>query len=115
MKKTPVIPAAKTALAVKAGKAVLEQLPADRKKLRLAAALLEKENLRRLGVTVAAGAAALGLVGTAMQAGLTRAALRRELKRQLAPLNRRLEELEDQNRELQRQNEQLRRELKGRG
>ena len=111
MKKTAVVPAAKAALAVRAGKAVLDQLPVDQKKLKTAAALLEKKNLRRLGVIAASGAAALSLGSTALQARLTRAALRRELRRQLAPVNNKLEELEAQNKELQRQNEELRRQL----
>ena len=115
MKKASVIPAAKTALAVRAGKAVLEQLPVDQKKLKLAAALLEKKNLKRLGVVAVSGAAALSLCGSVIQARVTRAALRRELKRQLAPVNKKLDELEEQNKELRRQNEELRRQLKTRG
>ena len=115
MKKSPAIPAVKTALAVRAGKAVLEQLPVDQKKLKLAAALLEKKNLKRLGVVAASGVAALSLGSSMLQARLTRAALRRELKRQLAPVNKKLDELEEQNKELRRQNEELRRQLKGRG
>ena len=115
MKKTSVIPAAKTAIAVRAGKAVLDQLPVDQKKLKLAATLLEKKNLKRLGVVAVSGAAALSLAGSALQARMTRAALRKELKRQLAPVNKKLDELEEQNKELRRQNEELRRQLKGRG
>ena len=115
MKKKALVPAAKKALAVRAGKAVLEQLPVDQKKLRLAAAVLEKVNLKRLGVVAVSGAAAISLAGSALQARMTRAALRRELKRQLAPVNKKLDELEEQNKELRRQNEELRRQLKTRG
>ena len=115
MKKTALVPAAEAALAVRAGKAALEQLPIDRKKLKLAAALLEKANLKRIGVIAASGAAALSLGGTLLQARLTRSALRRELKRQLAPMNKKLDELEAQNKALQRQNEELRRQLEKRG
>ncbi len=113
MKKALVVPKkAKKAIAVRAGKAVLEQLPVDQKKLKVAAALLEKVDLKRLGVVAVSGAAVLGLAGSAVQARMTRAALRRELKRQLAPVNKKLDELEKQNEELQRQNEELRKQLK---
>ena len=115
MKKIALVPTAKNALAVRAGKAVLEQLPVDQKKLRLAAAVLEKVDLKRLGVVAVSGAAAISLAGSALQARMTRAALRRELKRQLAPVNNKLDELEEQNKELRRQNEELRRQLKTRG
>ena len=113
MKKVLVVPKKATkALAVRAGKAMLEQLTVDEKKLRLAAALMEKVDLKRLGVVAVSGVAALSLAGSAVQARMTRAALRRELKRQLAPVNKKLDELEKQNEELQRQNEELRRQLK---
>lgn len=113
MNKSLVVPKkAKKAIAVRAGKAVLEQLPVDQKKLRLAAALLEKVDLKRLGVVAVSGAAVFSLAGSALQARMTRTALRRELKRQLAPVNKKLDELEKQNEELQRQNEDLRRQLK---
>ena len=115
MKKKDLVPTTKNALAVRAGKAVLEQLPVDQKKLRLAAAVLEKVDLKRLGVVAVSGAAAISLAGSALQARMTRAALRRELKRQLAPVNKKLDELEEQNKELRRQNEELRRQLKTRG
>ena len=114
MKKTSVIPAAKTALAVRAGKAVLEQLPVDQKKLRLAAMLLEKNNLKRLGVLAVSGVAVCSLGSNVIQARITRAALRKELKRQLAPVNKKLDELEEQNKELRRQNEELRKQIKNR-
>lgn len=113
MKKNSVVPAAKTALAVRAGKAMLEQLPVDQKKLKLAATLLEKNNLKRLGVVAVSGVAGISLGSTMIQARLTRAALRKELKRQLAPLNKKLDELEEQNKELRKQNEELQRRLKG--
>ena len=87
MKKTSAVSAAKAALAVRAGKAVLEKLPIEEKKLKLAAALLDKTNLKRLGFVAVSGAAALSLGGTVLQTRLTRAALRKELKRQLEPLH----------------------------
>ena len=66
MKTFSVVPAAKKAIAVRAGKAVLEQLPVDQKKLKLAAALLDRRNLRRLGVVAVSGAAVLSLGSTAL-------------------------------------------------
>ena len=113
VKKALVVPKkAKKAIAVRAGKAVLEQLPVDQKKLKVAAALLERVDLKRLGVVAVSGAAAISLAGSALQARMTRTALRRELKRQLAPVNKKLDELEKQNAELQRQNDELRKQLK---
>ena len=112
MKKTSAVSAAKAALAVRAGKAVLEKLPIEEKKLKLAAALLDKTNLKRLGFVAVSGAAALSLGGTVLQTRLTRAAVRKELKRQLTPVNKKLEELEKQNEELRRQNEELRHALR---
>ncbi len=115
MKHATVVPAGKAALAVRAGEAVLKRLPADEKKLKLAAMLLEKAKLRRLGVIAVSGAAVLGVGSSMLQARLTRAALRRELRRQLAPVNKKLDALEEQNRELRRQNEALRRQLESQG
>ena len=112
MKRTmKVLEGPKNALAVRAGQAVLDQLPIDGKKLRRAAALMEPKNLKRLGVIAASGVAALSLGGTLAQARLTRAALAKELKKQLAPVNKKLDELEKQNAELQRQNAELQRRL----
>ena len=74
----------KKALAVRAARKALEQLPAASKKLRVAAALLEPQNLKRLGVAAAGSAAVLGLTASAIRTRLYRRALARELKRQLA-------------------------------
>ena len=43
---------------------------------------------------------------------ISRIAMGRELKKQLAPINRKLDELEKQNEELKKQNEELKRKLK---
>ena len=101
----------KKALAVRAARKALEQLPAESKKLRVAAALLEPQNLKRLGVAAAGSAAVLGLTASAIRTRLYRRALARELKRQLAPINKKLDALEKQNKELMEQNEQLKKQL----
>ena len=101
----------KKALAVRAARKALEQLPAESKKLRGAAALLEPQNLKRLGVAAAGSAAVLGLTASAIRTRLYRRALARELKRQLAPINKKLDALEKQNKELMEQNEQLKKKL----
>lgn len=106
------VKAPKKALAARASQALLEQLPVDEKKLRRAAALLEPKNLKRLGIVAVGGTAALSLTGSLIQSRLYRAALARELKRQLAPIHKKLDALEQQNKELKAQNEQLRKELK---
>jgi hypothetical protein len=96
---------------VTVGAQALEQLPAESKKLRVAAALLEPQNLKRLGVAAAGSAAVLGLTASAIRTRLYRRALARELKRQLAPINKKLDALEKQNKELMEQNEQLKKKL----
>ena len=90
---------------------LLEQLPIDQKRLRRAAKLLEPQNLKRLGVLAVGGAAALSLLSSWGSARLYRAEVARELKKQLAPVNRKLDELEEQNKALEEQNEALRRAL----
>ena len=48
------------------------------------------------------------LLGSLGRTGVYRAAVAKELKKQLEPVNRKLDELEKQNEELKRQNEELR-------
>ena len=81
---------------------LLEQLPVDQKHLRRAAKLLQPQNVKRLGVIAVGGAAALSLLSSWSSARLYRAELARELKKQLAPINRKLDELEAQNEALRR-------------
>ena len=58
------------------------------------------------------GGGALSLAGSLARSRLYRAALAKELKKQLAPGNRKLDELEKQNEELKKQNEHLKKQLK---
>ncbi len=69
-------------------------------------------NLKRLGALAIGGAAAVSLAGNFARSRMIRQSMARELKKQLAPMNRKLDELEKQNEELKKQNEQLRKQLK---
>ena len=67
---------------------------------------------KRLGALLLGGVAAVSLAGKWLRSRAYRAAVAKELKKQLAPLNKKLDELEKQNEELKKQNEQLRKQLK---
>jgi chaperonin cofactor prefoldin len=54
----------------------------------------------------------VSLVGNWLHNRVYRAAVARELKKQLAPVNKKLDELEKQNEELKKQNEQLKKQLR---
>lgn len=115
MKKT-VLPAVivaepKRALSARAEQAVLERLHIDQKTLRKAAKYLEPGRLKLLLLAAAGGAVLLSAVRSFSHEQVYRAAVARELKRQLEPVNNRLETLQQQNEELKRQNEELRRKL----
>lgn len=107
MKKTN----AKNLLAARAEQAILQQLPVEQKTLRRVSKLLEPKNLKRLGIAAVCGTATLSVLGSVSQMRMYRAAMARELKKQLAPVNKKLDELEAQNEELRRQNEQLQKKL----
>ena len=99
---------AEKALVRGASRAMLGKLPVDQRKLRVAAALMEPKNLRRLAVVAVGGSAALSLAGQLAQARITRRLVARELKRQLAPLNKKLDALEKENRALRAELEKAR-------
>lgn len=101
----------KEALALQASQALLNQLPVDVGKLQKAAKLLEPKNLKRLIVVAVGGSAALSLVSTLGHDRLYRAAVARELRKQLAPIQKQLDELSEQNEVLRRQNEALQEQL----
>ena len=114
-KKTKKLPAALPA------EHALELLPlvlskdksADQKLLHFVLTHLSAENLKRLGLVAVAGGVAVSLVGNWLHNRAYRAAVARELKKQLAPVNKKLDELEKQNEDLKKQNEQLKKQLKG--
>ena len=98
---------AKTTVAGQAGEALLRQLPVETKTLKRIAKWLEPGHLKQVGllaVGVSFGLSALNSLG---EARMVRAAVSRELKKQLVPVNKKLDELEAQNRELKRENEEL--------
>ena len=94
-------------LLAKTEQALLEKLPVDQKTLRRLGKLIEPKNLKL---------AALGAVGTSVlitvvtnigHDRLYRAAVAREMKKQLEPLRKKLDALEAQNAVLWQQNEEL--------
>ena len=111
MKAFTSLPSTKKALTSRTEQAVLDLLPVDEKSLRRAAKLLEPKNLKRLGLAAVGGAALLSALGTAGRDRIYRAAVARELKKQLEPVNKKLDALEQQNEELRRQNEELQKQL----
>lgn len=112
MKKTiSTVSGKKNELAVRAEQALLSQLPVDTKVLKKAAKYLEPGKLKLFALAAAGGAALLSLLASAGHARVYRAAVSRELKKQLAPVNEKLGQLEAQNEELKRQNEELQKQL----
>ncbi len=105
----------KQSLSAYAQQRVLEQLPVDTKALRKAAKYLEPKRLKLVALAAVGGGALLSLLSSVGHERLYQAAVARELKRQLAPLNAKLDRLETQNEELRRQNETLQRQLKTAG
>ena len=69
-------------------------------------------NFKRLGLILASGALALSLAESFTRNRIYRIAMGRELKKQLAPVNKKLDELEKQNEELKKQNEELKKKLR---
>ncbi len=98
-------------LAARAEQAILQQLPVEEKTLRRVGKLMEPKNLKRLGIAVMCGSVTFSILGSMSQMRMYRASMARELKKQLAPVNKKLDELEAQNEELRRQNEQLQKKL----
>ena len=102
---------AKKKLAARAEEALMQQLPMEPKTLRRVSWLLEPRHLKYLGIAAVAGTAAFSALSSASHMHAYRAAMARELKKQLDPVNKKLDELEKQNEELRRQNEQLQKKL----
>ena len=94
---------------------LIAQVHGGRKEQKLLQTLLahaNRQDFKRLGLFVIGGAAALSLAENFARSRLNSIAVSRELKKQLAPINRKLDELEKQNEELKKQNEELKRKLK---
>lgn len=101
----------RNALAVRAEQALVEQLPVDQKTLRVVGWLMDPKHLKLAGVGAVGCAAAVSMFKNAGQMRMYRAAMGRELKKQLEPINKKLDELEAQNEELKRQNQRLQKQL----
>ena len=80
--------------------------------LRTVLSHLNAKDVKRILIAVVGGSAALSLLGKLAHDRFYRAVVSRELKKQLAPVNKKLDELEKQNEELKKQNEQLRKQLR---
>lgn len=112
-KKTKTLPAAPAEKALELLPLVLGKEKADEQKLlRFVLSNVNAANLKRLGAIAVAGGVAVTLVGNWLHNRVYRAAVARELKKQLAPVNKKLDELEKQNEELKKQNEQLKKQLR---
>ncbi len=92
-----------------------EQLQVDTKALRRAARFLEPKRLKFTAIAVGGGVALISAFAAFGRGRIYQAAVAREMKRQLAPLNSKLDRLEAQNEELRKQNEELERQLKTAG
>ena len=68
---------------------------------------LISENLKKVGIGAIGCAAAVSMLKNANQMRSYRAAMGKELKKQLEPVTEKLNELEAQNEELKRQNQEL--------
>ena len=99
---------AKKALAAKAEEAMMEQLPVSPKALKRMSWLMEPKHIKALAVAAVGGSIAISAIGTVSEMRMYRRAMAKELKKQLAPINKKLDELETQNEELKKQNKQLR-------
>lgn len=84
----------------------------EQKLLRYVLANVNGKTIKRLGAVVIAGGFAVSLAGSWLHNRVYRAAVAKELKKQLAPVNKKLDELEKQNEELKKQNEQLKKQLR---
>lgn len=94
---------------------LIAQVHGGKKEQRLLQTLLahaNRQDFKRLGLIVIGGVAALSVAESFARSRISRIAMGRELKKQLAPINRKLDELEKQNEELKKQNEELKRKLK---
>ena len=113
-KKTKKLPAALPAeTALELLPLVLGKDKADEHKLlRYVLTNVNGKTIKRLGAVVIAGGVAVSLAGSWLHNRVYRAAVAKELKKQLAPVNKKLDELEKQNEELKKQNEQLKKQLR---
>lgn len=105
------LPTPGKALSARTEQAVLELLPVDQKTLRRAARLMEPKNLKKVGLLAVGGTALVSLLASVGHDRVYRAAVSKELKKQLEPINRKLDALEQQNEQLLRENAELKERL----
>ena len=103
----PVVRDPSDVIAAKAEQALLEKLPVDQKTLKIAAKALEPKNLKWIAITATGGSALISLVSSISHDKIYQAAVAREIKKQVAPLERKLDELRTQNAVLLQQNREL--------
>ena len=103
----PVLPDTSSILAARAEQAILDKLPVDERTLRLVGKILEPKNLKVIGIAAIGGSALISVISSVTHDRVYQAAVARELKKQLVPLERRMAELEAQNEVLLRQNREL--------
>ena len=112
MKTAGMLPSLRAKVAQKAEETVLEALPVDPKLLRKISGHLNARGLKLFGALALAAAGLTSAAATAGRYRFYRAAMARELKKQLAPVNEKLDELQRQNEQLQKQNKALEKQLR---
>ena len=105
------LPGLRAKAAETAEQALLQALPVEPARLQRIVKHLNPKELKRIALAAVGAGLLVSLLGTVGQNRLCQAAMARELKKQLAPVNRKLEALEAQNEELKRQNEELKQQL----
>ena len=111
-KSIPALPGVRAKAMAKAEDVLLQQLPVDRKLLEKLLRHLNPRDLKFFALALVGASVLVSVLGTVGHERLYQAAVAREMKKQLAPVNRKLDELEKQNEELKRQNEELKAQLK---
>ena len=94
-------------LTARVEQALLEKLPVDQKSLQRVFRILEPKNLKKIGIAAIGGSALISLISSLTHDSAYKAAVAREMKKQIAPLEQRLEELQAQNELLLQQNREL--------
>ena len=94
-------------LTARVEQALLEKLPVDQKSLQRVFRILEPKNLKKIGITAIGGSVLISLISSLTHDSAYKAAVAREMKKQIAPLEQRLEELQAQNELLLQQNREL--------
>ena len=101
----------KSIIAARTEQALLDRIPVDEKTLRIIRKVLEPQNLKRIGIAAVGGSVLVSLVSSLGRDGVNRALTAKEIKKQLAPLQKKLEVLEEELILLSKQNEELKAQL----